>query len=253
MTDIPRETPCGDYIYPSMKQYQLTSDRLFYFLCCIFAFLATFLPSFSGRPWMLAGLQGAGLWAFTALAAAYGPPGRHVAVCGLWLLTQVLTLLLTLSWNLSAVEHTIPGGFELHRRWLELYYTAAGPGPGIPGDRWTLSAQVLLASIGSLATGGLTGSMVLSGATNYLALGLGVYLHDIPGKGPVPLMQYALHTIPWARAVLMAGLYGLHLSLAPWWWRRRAVQSAPWPWQRPMLLASALLAAAGLAILLWFG
>ncbi len=235
---------------PGMDSYRPTSDWLFYFLCGLFACLTSFLPSLSGRYWILLGAQGIGLWAFTALAVRYGPPGRHVLVLLLWLAVQVLTLAVAGRWNLPAVEGTIPHGFDLHRQWLERYHTAAGPWPALRADggsRWPAAA----ATLGAGLTGGLTGSLYAAHAGNVLALGLSVFWVDIPESGLGAWARYGVRVAPLAQVGWALGLIGLHLGLTPWLWRYRAPAPYAWRRQKSLLLASGIISLVSLGALWW--
>jgi len=242
-----------------METYRPTSDWIFYFLCGVFALLTSLLPILGGRYWMMLGMQGTGLWIFTALAARYGPAGRHVSVFLWWTGTQVGFLLLLGSWNMAVLERILPHGFELRRLWLELYHAEAafgwslipdpsplvqwlepyyaGAAAGPPAAaRWIpLAGRVLLATAGSLVTGGLPGSGLTAHGANYVAYFLTGLIHIVGGSDASGWVRFANAAVPWGQVVLLAGLGTTHLGLSPWLWRRRLDPAVAWPLQKPML------------------
>lgn len=218
-----------------METYRPTSDWIFYFLCGVFALLTSLLPILGGRYWMMLGMQGTGLWIFTALAARYGPAGRHVSVFLLWTGTQVGFLLLLGSWNMEVLERMLPQGFALRRLWLELYHTGAAAGPPAAAGWIPLAGRVLLATAGSLATGGLTGSGLTAHGANYVAYFLTGLIHDVGGSEASGWVRFADAAVSWDQIVLSAGLGATHLGLSPGLWRHRLDPAVAWPLQKPML------------------
>lgn len=232
-----------------MKEYQPTSDPLFYVLCAVFAGITTLWPSVSGQHWLLIGMQGLGLASFTILASRYGPPGRHLSVFALWCVAQYLTLLLTASWNPAGVERTLPSGFEYHRQWLEAYHTTDPSTPWRAMPAWREWLRVAWGSAGSMATGGVSGSFVFARGLNYLAFGTAVFLSDIPRGSELNVVRYVTGILPPANWFLYTGMTCVHLAVAPWWWRpRNASEDSRWRWGRPLLLLGCALIAAGIVI-----
>ncbi len=233
-----------------MAIYRPTSDWIFYFLCGLFALLTSLMPIMGGRYWMMLGMQGMGLWAFTAMASRFGPAGRHVTVFLLWIGTQIGFLMLLGIWNMGLLERLLPQGFELRRMWLALYHaeTAARP---LAVSGWTLLAGgALLATAGSLVTGGLTGSWLVAHSANYVAYFLAGLGTDIGWAEASGWMHFAQVAIPVGQVVLLAGLWTTHLGLSPWLWQHRLCPAMAWPLQKPVLGLGLATTAAGVLVAL---
>ncbi len=218
-----------------MKTYRPTSDWIFYFLCGVFALLTSLPPVLGGRYGMMLGMQGVGLWAFTSMAARFGPAGRHVPVFLLWTGTQVGFLALLGTWNMGVLERMLPQGFELRHMWLELYHTGDPASPLAASGWMPLAGGVLLATAGSLVTGGLTGSWIVAHSANYVAYFLTGLTTDIGWSDASGWVRLAGAAIPLGQVVLLAGLWVAHLGLSPWLWQHRMDPAVAWSLQRPML------------------
>ena len=202
---------------------------------------------------MMTCMQGVGLWAFTSISARYGPNGRHVTVFLLWTGMQAGFLFLLGMWNLTLLERVLPHGFELRRMWLELYHADVAPGP-LGMTQWLpLLSGILLATVGSLATGGLTGSWLAAHGTNYASYFLAGLVTISGLSNPTEWLPFVGSAFSLGQIVLLSGLWFAHLALCPYLWRwpfRQELRES-WKMQRPMLgLGLATSAAGGLLMLI---
>ncbi len=233
-----------------MEIYRPTSDWTFYFLCGVFALLTSLLPVMGGQYWMMLGMQGLGLGAFTAVAARFGPAGRHVPVFLLWIGTQVGFLLLLGAWNMAALERIMPHGFELRRMWLELFYVGTAAGPPTSSGWIPLMGGILLATIGTLVTGGFTGSWLVAHSANHTVyFGVGLIV-DLGLSNASDWMHFVNVAVPWGQVLLLVGLWVVHLGLSPWLWQHRVKPAVSWPLQRPALGLGLAMTATGVLIAL---
>lgn len=218
----------------------------------VFALITSLIPVFGGKYWMLVGMQSIGLWAFTSLAARFGPGGRHILVSSLWTGVQAGFLLLLGIWDLSILEKTLPQGFELRRMWLELYHAGTISSPQTETEFVPLVSGILLATVGSLATGGLTGCWLMTHCINYVSYFL-AGLFTIAGIYNAPeWLPFSLAAISPGQVVLLFGLCLAHHALGERLWRRDPNLSGPWPMQGPLLgLGLAISLAGGLLMLLY--
>ena len=199
---------------------------------------------------MMIGMQGLGLWAFTSMAAWFGPEGRHVSVFILWTSIQAGILWLLGTWSMGAVERILPHGFELRRMWLELFHTGTFA-RDLANSGWKpLVGAVFLATAGSLLTGGLTGSWLIVHGTNYIVFFIIGLMVDIGFSEPSHWLKFIESAIPLGQVVFLAGLWLIHLGLSPWLWQHRQLPEVSWRLQRPLVGLGIGAGAAGCLLLL---
>ncbi len=196
------------------------------------------------------GMQGLGLWAFTSMASKFGPVGRHVSVFFLWTGIQAGLILLVGTWNMGAIERILPQGFELRRMWLELFHTGTYAGDLATSGWIPLIVAVFLATIGSLMTGGLTGSWLIVHVINYFVYFMTGLMMDIGLSEPSIWFEFAKTAVPIGQVVLLAGLWLIHLGFSPWLWQHRQVPAVSWRLQRPLIGSGMGVGAAGCLLFL---
>lgn len=191
------------------------------------------------------GMQGTALWAFTAVASLFGPHGRHVLPISIWCVVQTGFVLLLGSWNLTNLAGLLPEGFELHRGWLELHHVGS-TGADLPQTQWpALAAGIALATIGSAATGGLTGSFLIAHTLNYAALFGAFWLRQIRDPAAAMGMDFILVAQPLDQVCLLLAGGMIHIGLCSLAWRRGRRPEAVWKGRKPVLWSAAALAAVG--------
>ena len=190
------------------RPYQVTSDPLYYVTGAFFALFTTVFPAVMGMSRFLPVSQALVLTVFVTTPLRQGRARHAATMLALWISLQIV-IMSVLSWALPArLENAIPHGFELHAALLEWAF-GAGPLPQslVAQPLPRLSAFVGI-TLGSYATGGLTGFWLLVRAANLAGFTIGSLAASF--DGPVGLLV----ALPIWNLVRITAYGGLVLPLA---------------------------------------
>lgn len=216
-----------------------------------FACLATLWPALMGVSWLMVSLQVIGLTAVSATAILSGRVGQQAAVTVLWLAVQAITIRAAAWIGPATVLGAVPGGFDLRGLWLQRFHTGLEPnfGFGPDGEAVSLLLNSLLLTLGSLLTGGLTGSFVMVEQANRAALAWAVFSADVAGPQAGTALSLAVANLRAGPALLLLGSMMAHPVLSRVAWKRGRQPAEDLPVRKPLLGASSLAMVGGL--ILW--
>lgn len=205
-----------------------------------------------GVSWLMVSLQVIGLTAVSATAILSGGVGHQAAVTVLWLAVQAATIRAAAWVGPAAVLNAVPGGFDLRGLWLQRFHASLKPnfGFGPNGEAAGLLLNSLLLTLGSLLTGGLTGSFVLVEQTNQAALAWAILSADVVGSQVGAALSFAVANLRSGPALLLLGSMVAHPVCARVAWKRGRQPADDVPARKPLLGASGLAVIGGL--ILWF-
>ena len=234
-----------------MTRYKPASDPAFYLIAGFFACLTTLWPALMGVSWLMVSLQVIGLTAVTATAILSGGIGQQAAVTVLWLAVQAATIRAAVWVGPAAVLNAVPGGFDLRGLWLQRFHASLKPnfGFGPDGEAVGLLLNSLLLTLGSLLTGGLTGSFVMVEQTNRAALAWAVFSADVVGPQAGTALSFAVANLRSGPALLLLGSMVAHPMFARVTWKRGR-QPTDDVSARKLLLGTSGLAMVG-GLILW--
>lgn len=238
-----------------MTRYKPASDPAFYLIAGFFACLTTLWPALMGVSWLMVSLQVIGLTAVSAIAILSGGIGRQAAVTVLWLAIQAATVRAAAWIGPAAVLNAVPGGFDLRGLWLQRFHAGLAPnfGFGPDGEAAGLLLDSLLLTLGSLLTGGLTGSFVMVEQVNRAALAWAVFSADVAGPQAGAALSFAVANLRSGPALFLLGSMMVHPVLARVVWKRGREPAEDVPARKPWLGASGLVMFGGLVLWLLTG
>ncbi|MCE2466449.1 MAG: hypothetical protein J4G06_00385 [Caldilineaceae bacterium] len=234
-----------------MTRYKPASDPAFYLIAGFFACLTTLWPALMGVSWLMVSLQVIGLTAVSATAILSGGVGQQAAVTVLWLAVQAATIRAAAWIGPAAVLNAVPGGFDLRGLWLQRFHAGLEPnfGFGPDGEAVGLLLNSLLLTLGSLLTGGLTGTFVMVEQANRAALAWAVLSADVAGPQAGNAFSLAVANLRSGPALLLLGSMMAHPVFARVAWKRGREPAEDLPVRKPLLGASGLAMVGGL--ILW--
>lgn len=205
-----------------------------------------------GIAWLMVSLQVIGLTAVSVAAILSGGVGQQAAVTVLWLAVQAITIRAAAWIGPAAVLNAVPGGFDLRGLWLQRFHAGLEPnfGFGPDGEAVSLLLNSLLLTLGSLLTGGLTGSFVMVEQANRTALAWAVFSADVAGPQAGTALSLAVANLRAGPALLLLGSMMAHPVLARVAWKRGRQPAEDVPVRKPLLGASGLVMVGGL--ILWW-
>lgn len=220
-----------------------------------FACLVTLWPALMGVTWLMVSFQVIGLTAVSATAVLSGGIGQQTAATVLWLAVQTATVRVAAWIGPAAVLNAVRGGFDLRGLWLQRFHAGLEPnfGFGPDGEAAGLLLNSLLLTLGSLLTGGLTGSYVMVQQANQAALAWAVFDADVAGAQASPVLAFAVANLRSGPALLLLGSMVAHPVLARVAWKRGRQSAEDLPARKPLLGASGVAIVAGLILWLLTG
>lgn len=220
-----------------------------------FACLTTLWPALMGVSWLMVSLQIIGLTAVSATAILSGGVGQQATATVLWLAVQAATVRVAAWIGPAAVLKAVPGGFDLRGLWLQRFHAGLEPnfGFGPDGEAVGLLLNSLLLTLGSLLTGGLTGSFVMVEQANRAALAWAVFSADVAGSQAGTALSFAVANLRSGPVLLLLGSMMAHPVLARVAWKRARQPAEDVPVRKPLLGASGLAMVGGLILWLLTG
>jgi hypothetical protein len=225
------------------KPYRLTRDPLFFAVTLFFAIFTTAIGGLLGLLTLLPLLQTLALFILLSVAVRAGDRRGALTVVGLFVVGVLAAATFLTLVAPGQMEQAIANGFEHRARFLEWHFAGAPLPAGWSEQPAVWLAAIASATIGSLVTGGLTGTWVIVTTANLTGYQMGA-LWEALGM-PAALL---IGLTPWS-LLLLAGFGTLTAILADPAWRGGL--RTGWAERRRPLLAGTALAGAGLLLLIF--